>query len=86
MSLRPKLTHAIAEGVLLCIFLAFHCVAAGIFIVGGFLLHHLLIKLGDPKLYEIVPWRYAMDTLDLMVLALLVFSLVKFVLLQWRAK
>ena len=70
----------VAEGLIVCIFIVIHCLAVGILIGGGFLLHHLVIEVGDPKLYDLVPWRYAVDSLDLAMVLMLAVNITRLAL------
>lgn len=45
-----------------------HTVVAIILLSGGLLMHHIVVEYGDPKLYDLVPLRYVVDTIDLGVL------------------
>ena len=44
-----------------------HILAAALVLAGGVLLHYLLVVMGDPMLYDVVPWRYVVDTSDLAI-------------------
>ncbi len=57
--------------------LAGHIVGGTIVLAGGFWLHHILIENGDPKLYDLLPWRYVVDSADLTIMiALTVFGII----------
>ncbi len=45
--------------------IAGHIAAATLVLAGGVFLHYLLIWMGDPLLYDVVPWRYVVDSADL---------------------
>ncbi len=57
--------------------LAGHIVAGTIVLTGGFWINRLLMENGDPKAYDLVPWRYVMDTGDLLIMiAIVVFGII----------
>lgn len=59
-----------------------HVFVFAVLIVGAIALDHLLIAAGDPKLYDLVPWRYLVDTGDLgLTLGFIVYGTISFIVL-----
>ena len=46
-------------------YIACHAVATGLFLLASWALAKLVAELGEPKLYDTVPYRYIIDSVDL---------------------
>ena len=46
-------------------FVAAHFAVASVFVATNYLIEKLLRELGDPRLYDLIPWRYVFDTIDI---------------------
>ena len=49
-------------------YIACHAVATGIFLLATWALARLVTELGEPKLYDTVPYHYIIDTVDIVLI------------------
>ena len=68
-----KWNHHLIEGFHVASAVVGHILGAGAALFGGFSLHHLLLAEGDPNMWDLVPWRYVVDTSDAVILITLTY-------------